>query len=161
MNLTLFFRLVIMSIFQQSVVDAKKDYFGKQMSYDNQCFFCPKVYAKDGFNVSLQIHNSNYCSTENGYRELGHTYEEVEFGFPSEDDILLHKYSEMYGYTNQYDENDNEIPFDANTFSSVGTVGRIPLTVLEELFEKRGGIDWEKTISIEQFNNQNFLNIEN
>jgi hypothetical protein len=146
-----------MSIFQQTVVTNKRSLFGEKMSYDNQFFLCPRVYAKDGFNISLQIHNGNYCSSENGYRELGHTFEEVEFGFPSEDDVLLHEHSEMYGYSTEYDENDNELPFDASKFSSVGTVGRIPLTVLEELFEKRGGIDWEKTISVEQFENRNFL----
>jgi hypothetical protein len=150
MNLTLFFRLVVMSTFQSQVTYNKKNYT-EQMSYDNQLFFLPIVFAKDGFNISLQIHKGNYCSSENGYRELGHTFHEVEFGFPSEDDVLLHKYSEMY-VGSSYDEDDNEIAFDPSTFTSVGRVGRIPVTVLEELFEKRGGIDWEKTISIEQFN---------
>lgn len=157
MNLTLFFRLVVMSIFQSQVTYDKKNYTTEQMSYDNQLFFCPKVFAKDGFNISLQIHNGNYCSSENGYRELGHTFNEVEFGFPSEDDVLLHVHSEMYGYGG-WDENDNEIPFDPSTFTAVGRVGRIPVSVLEELFEKRGGIDWEKTISVEQFNK--FLKID-
>lgn len=158
MNLTLFFRLIVMSIFQQTVVANKKSIIGEQMAYDSQLFFCPKVFAKDGFYISLQVHNGNYCSSENGYRELGHTFEEVEFGFPSEDDVLLHEHSEMYGH-NKYDsENDVEIPFNASEFNAVGTVGRIPVTVLEELFAKRGGIDWEKTISVEQFENRNFLN---
>lgn len=159
MNLTLFFRLIVMSIFQSSVVSGKKSSHG-DMSYETQHFFCPKVFAKDGFNISLQIHNGNYCTSENGYRELGHTFEEVEFGFPSEDDILLHEHSEMFGSSREYDENDEEIPFNPSTFSSVGTVGRIPVSVLEKLFEKRGGIDWEKTISVEQFENRNFLNIK-
>jgi hypothetical protein len=121
-----------MSIFQKT---------SQSLSYDNTYFFCPKVYAKDGFHVSLQIHHANYCASENGHREFGHTMEEVEFGFPSEDDVLLHEYSEMFGY-----DEDSKVPFTA-----VGTVGRIPVTVLEQLFEKRGGIDWDKTISVEQF----------
>ena len=148
-----------MSIFQQQVAYNKKSHNNKPMCYDNQLFYCPTVYAKDGFHISLQGHNGNYCSTEKGYRELGHTYEEVEFGFPSEDDTLLHQYSEMFGYSREYDENDEEKPFNPDTFSSVGTVGRIPLTVLEELFTKRGGIDWEKTISVEAFENKNFLKL--
>ncbi len=158
MNLTLFFRLIIMSIFQQQVTYDKKSYTNEPMSYDNQLFFCPKVFAKDGFNVSLQIHNGNYCSSENGYRKLGHSFSDIEFGFPSEDDTTLKTYSEMYGQRT-WDENTNEIPFNESTFSCVGTVGRVPITVLEEIFAKRGGIDWEKTISIEQFNNRNFLNL--
>lgn len=157
MNLTLFFRLIIMSIFQSQLTAIYQRNLHNKLSYDDCLFYCPKVYAKDGFNISLQIHNGNYCTSENGYRELGHTFKEVEFGFPSEDDILLHKHSEMYGYSNQYDENDVELPFDAAAFSSVGTVGRIPVTVLEELFKKRGGIDWEKTISVEQYENRIFL----
>jgi hypothetical protein len=108
------------------------------MSYDTQHFYCPRVYAMDGFNISLQITHSSYCSTENGYRKFGHTYETVEFGFPSEDDVLLHQYSEM-----SWDE-DSEL-------TSVGTVGQIPVSVLETLFEKRGGVDWEKTISVASF----------
>ena len=150
MNLTLFFRLAVVSIFQSQVTYNKKNYT-EPMSYDNQLFFFPRVFAKDGFNISLQIHKNNYCSSENGYRRLGHTFHEVEFGFPSEDDVLLHKYSEMYGHSS-WDEDGNETTFDPSTFTSVGSVGRIPVTVLEELFEKRGGVDWEKTISIEQFN---------
>jgi hypothetical protein len=63
----------------------------------------------------------------------------------------------MYGYSREYDENDNEIPFDASTFSSIGTVGSIPVSVLEELFAKRGGIDWEKTISVENYESRKFL----
>ena len=121
--------------------DKKDRLLGRPMAYDNQFFFCPKVYAMDGFNVSLQIHNSNYCASENGYREFGHTMESVEFGFPSEDDQLLHKYAEDWDY------NEDEGPFTA-----VGRVGRIPVSVLEELFAKRGGIDWEKTISVDAFN---------
>ena len=150
MNLTLFFRLIVMSIFQSSM-NLCRTFRGERFNYDNQYFFCPTVYAKDGFNISLQINNGNYCSSENGYREFGHTWEEVEFGFPSEDDAFLHQYTEGYN-CESYDEEGNEIPFDPNSFTSVGKVGRISVSVLEELFEKRGGIDWEKTISVEQFN---------
>lgn len=151
MNLILFFRLIVMSIFQRQVVYNKESHRGDEMSYDNQLFYCPRVWAKDGFNVSLQIHNSNYCSSETGYRSLGHTMNTVEFGFPSEDDVLLHEHCETYG-CGSYDENDKEITFDPSTFTAIGNVGTIPISVLEELFEKRGGIDWEKTISIEAFN---------
>lgn len=123
MNLTLFFRLQLIAIFQ----DSKKDYNG-------HCYFyCPCVYAKDGFSVSLQINAGNYCSSENGYRMLGHTMQEVEFGYPSENEPLFIGYG----------EDDRDL---------TQTVGRIPVTILEEIFEKHGGIDWEKTISIEAYN---------
>ena len=146
MNLTLYFRLIMGSIFQGSVTSSKFDtYRNEKMAYDNTYFYTPRVWAMDGFNISLQMHSSNYCSSENGYRTLGHTMDEVEFGFPSEDDVLLHKYSEGHFYHESEEE--------ASAFTSVGTVGQIPVSVLEELFAKRGGIDWEKTISVEAFNN--------
>lgn len=156
MNLTLFFRLIVMSIFQSQVIYNKGiDYRNvngqiEKMSFDNTLFFCPVVYANDGFKISLQIHNGNYAFSENGYRKLGHTWEEVEFGFPSENEKLLHKFSEMYNYGG-YNEEGNELPFDSESFDCTQSVGRVPISVLEEIFEKRGGIDWEKTISIESY----------
>lgn len=153
MNLTLYFRLILMSIFQRQVTHDKKSYHGRPMAYDSQLFYCPRVHAKDGFNISLQIHSSNYCSSENGYREFGHTMEEVEFGFPSEDESLLHEYTEGWNW-GDYDDDGNQIEFDASAFTSVGRVGKIPVYALEEIFEKHGGVDWEKTISVEAFNLQ-------
>ena len=153
MNLTLFFRLIIMSIFQPIVTYNKKsDFRNEKMSYDNQLFYCPRVYAIDGFNVSLQIHNGNYCSSNNGYRTLGDTMLEVEFGFPSVNEPLMFEYSELY-YNATTDDEGNESPFDASTFDVTSTVGRIPVSVMEEVFAKHGGIDWDKTISIKAFNN--------
>jgi hypothetical protein len=145
MNLTLYFRLILSSIFQSQVTYGKVDLLrDERMGYDNTSFFCPKVWAKDGFNISLQIHHSNYCSSENGYRQLGHTMQTVEFGFPSHDDSLLHPYSENYHYTDSEEER--------AAFSAVGTVGQIPVSVLEHVFANHGGINWEKTISVDMFN---------
>ena len=147
MNLILFFRLISMTIAQgsknYSILHTTKK-MNPEEFYNSTHFYCPKIICKDGFSISLQINNHNYCSSENGYRKLGHTWEEVEFGFPSEDDILLHQYSECYT-SEDYNSEDNN-------FSSVGDVGRIPITVLEEIFKKHKGIDWEKTISVEAYN---------
>ena len=152
MNLILFFRLITMSIFQKQVTHDKKSYIDEQMSYDNQLFYCPRIVCNDGWNISLQIHNGNYCESENGYRSFGHTMEKVEFGFLSEDDKDLHQYSEMYGNDRWDSETDTEIPFDASTFTSVGTGGMIPIDVIQEICDKNhGGIDWEQTISIERW----------
>lgn len=83
--------------------------------------------------VSLQIGNGNYCTSENGYRKFGFTWNEVEFGFTSTHEPLLEQYSN-----------------DPN--STTETVGCVPIEVLEAVFAKHGGIDWEKTISIENIN---------
>ena len=149
MNLILFFRLILMSIFQLRGMSTL--FRDEPMSYDNQYFYCPSVYANDGFHVSLQINNGNYCESINGYRTLGHTMVSVEFGFPSMNEELMFQYSEGFGYGG-YDDEDNEIPFDSTSFDVTKTVGRIPVSVMEEVFTKHGGIDWDKTISIEAFN---------
>ena len=128
MNLTLFFRLLLVGVFQN-----------KLLEYNEAHFYCPWIAAKDGFIVSLQIGAFNYCASENGYRTLGHTMQEVEFGFPSENEELLKPYTEDSGDITQ-------------------SVGRVPISILEEIFEKHGGIDWEKTISPEIFNG--LLNIK-
>ena len=148
MKLEHYFRLILMSIFQGSVTYDKKGYSGEKMSYSNQMFYCPKIHCKDGFNVSLQIHNGNYCESENGYREMGVDWKEVEFGFPSINDKNMWKYSELWGYSN-WDENGDEITFEHNDFDVTGTVGRIPLEVMQRICDNHGGIDWDITLSKE------------
>lgn len=148
MKLEHFFRLIVMSIFQPVVTSGKKSIIGDDMSYDNTLFFCPKIYCKDGFNVSLQIHNGNYCSSENGYRELGVDWQELEFGFPSMNEKDMWEYSEMWGSSN-LDEDGGEMPFDKTVFDVTGTVGRIPIGVMQVICDNHGGIDWDTTISKE------------
>jgi len=123
MNLTLYFRLILLSIFQRKVVQTNESISG-HLTYQTQSFTCPRVYAKDGFNVSLQIDCNHNCTSENGNQMLGHTMIEVEVGFPSHSDPILDQY---------------------------GNCDRVPVKVLESVFEARGGIDWEKTISQEAF----------
>lgn len=130
MNLTLFFRLITMSVIQGGKSFAFKERLCNEDIFDKTYFFCPRVFAKDGFSVSLQMHTGNYCTSENGYRKLGHTWESVEWGFPSEEDSML-----------------------------IGEdVGSISVEDLEILLENHGGIDWERTISVEGYNK--LLNIK-
>lgn len=148
MTLTLYFRLILTSIFQNMVQYYVKDNY---KGYDKVLFYCPNVVAMDGFQVSLQVNRCNYCASNNGYRTLGHTMLEVEFGFPSMNEELMFPYSEMWNGFN-YDDEGNEVPIDKDTFNVTSTVGRIPISVMEEVFTKHGGVDWEKTISVEAFN---------
>lgn len=140
MTLKNYFTLIVMSIFQM----------GKN-KYDDTYFYCPKVICKDGFNVSLQINKGNYCSSENGYRKLGVDWQEVEFGFPSENDKSMFKYSEGYGYGG-YDDDSNEIPFNEDEFDVTNTVGRIPVDAMQKVLDSHGGIDWNATLSFEVAN---------
>jgi hypothetical protein len=148
MTLILYFRLILTSIFQNMVQYYMKD---TNKGYDRILFYCPKVVANDGFTVSLQINNANYCESINGYRELGHTMLDVDFEFPNMNEELMFKYSEMWkDYI--YDDDGNELPVDKSNFDVTNKVGSIPISVMEEVFVKHGGIDWEKTISVEVFN---------
>lgn len=135
MKLIYFFRLIQMSIFQKGVTNMMYNkHYDNNMTYDNTYFFCPRIVCNDGFSISLQINNGNYCSSENGYRTLGHTMEIVEFGFPNQDEELLKEYAE---------EPDN----------LKHTVGQLPIDVAQQIIDKHDGIDWDKTISVEEFNN--------
>jgi len=154
MNLILFFRLITMAIFQKQVCHDKPSGYsdGSKMSYNTQLFYCPRITCKDGWSISLQIHNGNYCESENGYRAFGHTMQSVEFGFPSVDDKDLHKYSEMYGGSSYNSDTDEEVPFNPDTFTSVSGVGKIPVSVIQFICDNNhGGIDWEATISVKEW----------
>lgn len=132
LNLTLFFRLIVCAIFQPMLKSYLKAIYPMDTAgdYDNIMFFCPRVYAVDGWNVSLQIHNGNYCSTENGYRQFGFTYTHVEWGFTSGHEPMLSESAEE--------------PSD-----TTDTVGSVDIEHLEQVFIKHGGIDWEQTLSVE------------
>ena len=160
MKLEHYFRLIVISIFQGSVAGMNKSIMGEKMSYDNQYFFCPKIHCKDGFNVSLQIHNGNYCSSENGYRTMGVDWKKLEFGFPSMNEKDMWKHSEMWGRLN-WDDEGEEIPFDETGFDETGfdvtrSVGIISIEEMQAICEKHGGIDWDVTLSKENANK--FLN---
>ena len=118
-----------MSIFQKEVLFCSSN----RLSWQRTTFSCPRVYAKDGFSVSLQIGAGKNCKSENGYKQLGDSFSQVEFGYPNLPDEDFKEYA----------ENEDDI---------CHTAGSIPISVLERIFEKHGGIDWEKTISKDAFN---------
>lgn len=82
----------------------------------------PRIFCKDGFNISIQNRYMNYCGSENGVRSFGLDWKTVEWGFPSE-----------------------ELP-DEEKYNSEGDVGGyVPMEVMDELLESHGGIDYEET----------------
>lgn len=154
MNLTLFFKLITQVLFHEQGISVRDGNFKHHKpEYNRDHFFCPRVHAMDGFSVSLQINYGNYCQSENGYRKLGKEWIMVEFGFPTENEPLMHQYSEMWESTRyEFDDEGNDIsqPFNAETFDVTGTVGSIPVSVMEEVFAKHGGIDWVKSCEFEE-----------
>jgi hypothetical protein len=113
-------------------------YYHKR-DYNNLLFYCPRVFAKDGFNVSLQINYGDYCSSDKGYRQFSLTFIDVEFGYPNISEPLMIPYSESY--------------CDNTNIDVTESVGKIPISVMEEVFIKHGGIDWERTIGIDNIMN--------
>lgn len=105
-----------------------------QMSntYDRNYFFIPRIYCKDGFNISIQVNRANYCASENGTRTFGLDWKLVEWGFPSS-----HIDGKKY--------NAESSP----TTESVG--GYVEVGLIDELCEEHGGIDLAKTLQ-EEFN---------
>ena len=59
--------------------------------------------------------------------------EAIEFGYPNQDEELLKEYAECPELLTK-------------------TVGRLPIDVAQQIIDKHGGIDWDKTVSVEQFN---------
>ena len=106
-----------------------------QMSnvYQDKFFFLPLIYCKDGFSISIQVHQGNYCASENGTRTFGLNWKLVEWGFPSSE-IDAQKY-------NAEDDGD--------TTNSVG--GYVEVGLIDELCEEHGGVDLAKTLQ-EEFN---------
>lgn len=102
--------------------------------YAENFFFLPRVFCKDGFNISIQVHNGNYCASENGVRQFGVNWKEVEWGFPSER-IDGEKYN-----ADAYQWNK-----DCDTRNTVG--GYVSVDLLDELLNEHGGIDLQKTLT--------------
>lgn len=98
-----------------------------EKAYEKNFFILPKVYCKDGFNISIQIHNGSYCGSENGIRKFGIDWKLVEWGFPSQP-IDAEKYMSER----------------AETINGVG--GYVPVELMEELIEEHGGIDLQTTL---------------
>lgn len=105
-----------------------------QMSnvYDNEFFFLPRIYCNDGFNISIQVNQGNYCGSENGTRTFGLDWKLVEWGFPSE-----HIDGKKY------------MAESSPTTESVG--GYVEIGLMDELCEEHGGVDLAKTLQ-EEFN---------
>jgi len=90
-------------------------------------YVMPRIYCKDGFNISVQVHQGSYCGSENGIRQFGIDWKSVEWGFPSAP-IDAKKYGA--------DEQD--------TMDAVGAF--VDINLIEDLIKQHGGIDLETTL---------------
>ena len=98
--------------------------------YKKRIFYVPKIICKDGFNISIQVHWGAYCESENGVREYGLNWKQVEWGYPSEEiDPTLYNAEDPDNVTN-----------------TVG--GYVDIELMEKLLEEHGGIDLEETLKV-------------
>lgn len=113
-----------------------------ESNYERTYFHLPRIYCKDGFNISVQVNDSSYCGSENGYRRFGKEWKLVEWGFPSAPID-----SEEYGAQSCSDN--------AETVYSIGSV---EIEKIDELMEVHGGIDILTTLgNAQRWMEQQFL----
>jgi len=99
-------------------------------------YVIPKLFCKDGFNVSIQASSGHYCSPRHEEKLMAFDYDdsdiihtEFELGFPSEKEELILEYAEEKN-------------------KPTGTVyGWVPLAIILQLIEKHEGIDYHKSLS--------------
>lgn len=108
-----------------------------ERAYDAAFFLIPRLYCKDGFNISVQVNNANYCGSENGTRTFGLDWQFVEWGYPSS-----HIDGKKY--------NAESSP----TTESVG--GYVEVDLIDELCEQHGGFDYLRTLC-EYYENKNTM----
>lgn len=94
--------------------------------YNKHPFYIPKIVCNDGFEISFQIHNFAYCSSNNGHQKFG-KIKTLEWGYPSEDHNLLLDSAE--------DKSD-----------IINTVGKIDIDLAEKLIENHGGINLDSML---------------
>ena len=90
---------------------------------ENGFCFRPRIYCKDGFNMSVQGNKGSYCTP----RKTLDLYLSMEIGFPSEKENLIIDFAEI-----------KEQPTES-------VYGYVPCEIIQEVINKHGGIDLIKT----------------
>lgn len=100
--------------------------FTKQ-TFEEKNGYCyrPRIFCVDGFNMSVQGSKGHYCSP----RATENYYHSMEIGFPSEEEELIMTYAETPNDPTQT------------------VYGYVPCGVIQDVINKHGGIDVEKTFN--------------
>lgn len=95
--------------------------------YTDTHFSIPRIFCKDGFNISVQVSSFCYSASENGVRTFGLDWKLVEWGYPSE--VL-----------------DDE-KYNAEEPDTTDTVGPyVEIAIIDSLCEEHGGVDLATTL---------------
>lgn len=98
-----------------------KETFDSEKIYFNR----PRIYCKDGFNMSVQGSEGHYCSP----RSNQDYYYSMEIGFPSSEEECILEFAE-----------EPSKPTDT-------VYGWVPTDLIQILINKHGGIDLQKTFN--------------
>ena len=112
----------------------KRTQMSMEETYKSTYFVLPRIHCKDGFSISIQVNNGNYCASENGVHTFGTDWKLVEWGFPSEQ-IDAEKY---HAEENFYEE-------EIDTTQTVG--GYVEIELMDTLLQEHGGIDLQATLT--------------
>lgn len=85
-------------------------------------WLCKRITCKDGFSMSVQASEHNYCYPRDNFHSYSF-YDEFEIGFPSEEEPLIIQYAE-----------DRDYPTET-------VYGCVPDSVIQEVIEKHGGLN--------------------
>lgn len=100
--------------FLTTTIKSHKYLFSDEIIQENR----PRLLCNDGFSISVQASKFHYCRPR---LDGAQDYEEVELGYPSNEDELINDYAEDDDYTRT-------------------VYGYVPIEVVEKLIEKHGGI---------------------
>ena len=108
-----------------------KDFFKKTYPHEKEDIsrdyhVRPPIICNDGFKFSVQASKGHYCAPRRMIEDENETYYEAEIGYPSEVEPLIMEFAEEPVYTNTV------YPY-------------VPTSIIEQVLEKHGGIDVEKT----------------
>ena len=84
----------------------------------------PYVICKDGFKMSVQAGQSLYSTP----KDVADEYEEIEIGYPSEQEVLLEKWAEGASFDEEIEYTNTVYPY-------------VPVEVVDWVIAKHGGID--------------------
>ena len=134
MTLSEFVNTMAFGMLMANINGSKRTQKSMEEAYQSTCFFLPRIHCKDGFNISIQVNNGNYCASENGVQTFGIDWKLVEWGFPSEPID-----AEKYNAENSFYEGE---------IDTTQTIGRyVEIELMDALLQEHGGIDLQATLT--------------
>ena len=133
MKLQEFVNTMAFSMLMANIKGSIRTQKSMEEAYQSTYFLLPRIYCKDGFNISIQVNRGNYSASENGVHIFGTDWKLVEWGFPSEQID-----AKKYNAENYLEEEE------IDTTQTVG--GYVEIELMDKLLQEHGGIDLQATL---------------